>query len=113
MGHVAVAVRVVALEACGEFGGFEASKRCTCKSCCLGGLRGVQEHIAVRVLPWRPAESLEGLRLTRGVQGHVAVRVVALEACGEFGGFEAGQTAGACRWLGHVADRGVALMACA
>ena len=55
-------------------------------------------------------------------QGHVAVRVVALEACGEFGGFEAGQTAGACRWLGHVADRGVqghvavrvvALMACA
>ena len=40
-------------------------------------------------------------------QGHVAARVVALEACGEFGGFEAGQTAGACRWLGHVADRGV------
>ena len=36
-----------------------------------------------------------------------------MEACGEFGGFEAGQTAGACRWLGHVADRGVALMACA
>ena len=30
-----------------------------------------------------------------------------MEACGEFGGFEAGQTAGACRWLGHAADRGV------
>jgi len=33
---------------------------------------------------------------------YIAVRVVAT-----------GRLAGACRWLGHVADRGVALMACA
>ena len=66
-GHVAV--RVVALEACGEFGGFEAGQ--TAGACRWLG------HAA-----------------DRGVQGHVAVRVVALEACGSVWGVLGGLRAG-------------------
>ena len=65
-GHVAV--RVVALEACGS---------------------------VWRLLPWRPAEAFGGFQagqtavlnsLKNRWQGHVAVRVVALEACGSVWG---------------------------
>ena len=145
-GHVAV--RVAALEACGSVwrvwgranGSLEPAEiqmagACSCKSCCLGGLR----------------KRLEGPLKNRG-QGHVAVRVVALEACGSVwrvwgranGSLEPPekQMAGACsctscclgglrkgldglrpgkrqswtpwksRWQGHVAVRVAALEAC-
>ena len=52
-----------------------------------------QRHVAVRVVAF-----LEGLRPgkrgLRGVQGHVAVRVVALEACGSVWGVLGGLRAG-------------------
>ena len=82
---------------------------CSCKSCCLGGLREGWKRLGCLMRA--------GLNLLKNRwQRHVAVRVVALEACGKVGGFEGGQTAVLNplknRWQGHVAVRVVALEAC-
>ena len=133
-GHVAV--RVVALERpAEEFGEFEAGQTAVLNPL----KNRWQGHVAVRVVALEACCGVWRTAVLNPVknrwQGHVAVRVVALEACC---GVEAGQTAvlpwkglqkrleglkpgkrqswtpwkqmaGACRWLGHVADRVVAL----
>ena len=75
---------------------------CSCKSCCLGGLRK-------RLEGFQAGQTAVLNSLKNRWQGHVAVRVVALEACGSVWGFEAGQTAVLNplknRWQGHVGVR--------